>query len=142
MNAQAVSFSYERRPSAILGSTRRPVARVELYSTRFQRWVAYTMVVDTGADFCVFPSSIARDVGLEASRGTRYRIWGVGGQQTTFLHPDVRLRLGSWELIAPVGIVERDDIPPLLGRYQCLDIFALRFVRFVTTFAKPARHPA
>ena len=93
------------------------------------------MVVDTGADYCIVPSRIAMHVGLELSMAQRHVATGIGGRQTILLCRDVRLRLGAWELRVPVGVVERDDLPPLLGRYRCLDVFDLRLCSFVTTFS-------
>lgn len=129
-----VSFAYERRPSAILGTTPRPVAQVELYSWRFGRWLSYTMVVDTGADFCVLPSPVAQDLGLERRPGTRHAVSGIGGQQAIVLYHRLPMRLGPWQLQVTVGVVARDDLPPLLGRHRCLDAFDLRLRHFVSTF--------
>lgn len=139
MKREPIAFPYELRPSGIFGSIHRPVARVGLYSRLFQQWIACTMVVDTGADYCVLPARVALRLGIALRTCQRYTASGIGGQQAVFLCRDVRLRLGRWELSVPVGIVERDDLPPLLGRYQCLDAFDLRFARFVTTFATSAR---
>ena len=94
------------------------------------------MVVDTGADYCVLPSRIALHLGIERGQCERYVASGIGGQQSVWLSRKVRLRLGPWELRVPMGIVEREDLPPLLGRYHCLDVFDLRFRNFVTTFSR------
>lgn len=134
----SVSFPYELRLSSTLGRIQRPVAKVEFYSIVFRRWIAYTLVVDTGADYCVLPASTAFDLGVELHKGERQMASGVGGQQRLLLHRKIRLRLGPWELTAPVGFVEQEDLPPLLGRYRCLDRFDLRLRQFVTTFSPPA----
>jgi len=136
---KSASFPYERRASAIFGTVRRPVAYVELYSTAFQRWIGYTMIVDTGADYCVLPASIAWDLGIELRQCEPHAASGIGGQQKVFLHRTVQMRLGSWEFVVPMGFVKREDLPPLLGRYQCLDLFTLRLHAFVTTFSARSR---
>ena len=97
------------------------------------------MVVDTGADYCVLPSHIALRLGIVLAQCERFSAQGIGGKETIFLHRGVRLRLGPWELRVMVGVVERDDLPPLLGRYRCLDRFDLRLCDFVTTFS-PRSH--
>ena len=140
MKPRVLSFPYERRSSAVLGAIRRPVARVELYSLALQRWLAYTMVVDTGADYCVLPASIAVDLGIALSDCHQQLASGIGGTQKIFLSERVRLRLGPWALAVPVGFVTQEDVPPLLGRYRCLDVFDLRLRHFVTTFS--ARSPS
>ncbi len=141
MKPKSASFPYERRASAIFGTVRRPVAHVELYSAVFQRWIAYTMIVDTGADYCVLPASIAWDLGIKLRQCEPHTASGIGGQQKVFLHRTVQMRLGSWEFLVPVGFVEREDLPPLLGRYQCLDLFDLRLRTFVTTFSARSHLP-
>lgn len=140
MNPRLVSVPYERRPSAIFGALTRPVVYVELYSAAFQEWIACTMVVDTGADYCVLPSRVALHLGIKRNHCERQTASGIGGQQTVWLCRAVRLRLGPWELHVPMGIVERDDLPPLLGRSHCLDVFDLRLCRFVTTFSPFPEH--
>lgn len=120
----------------------RPVARVEVHSTVFQRWLAYTMVVDSGADYCVFPASMALDLGVALKTCQPHVASGIGGRQAIFFSPTIRMRLGPWELRVPVGFVQREDLPPLLGRYRCLDVFDLRLRRFVTTFSARLRPPS
>lgn len=142
MKPHSIAFPYERRSSPVFGAIRRLVAQVELYSVVFQRWLAYTMVVDTGADYCVVPASIALDLGVRLRQCDRQVASGIGGTQKIFLARRIRLRLGPWRLVVPVGFVTREDVPPLLGRYQCLDVVDLRLNQFVTTFSIPARRPA
>lgn len=141
MTPTPVPFPYERRHASLLGTLRRPVARVALHSAVFRRWIAYTVVVDTGADYCVFPASVALDLGIALRRCAQHAALGIGGPQKVFLYRALRLRLGSWELVVPVGFVEREDLPPLLGRSHCLDVFDLRLCRFVTTFSAPPASP-
>lgn len=133
MTPHAAHFPYERRASALFGAIQRPVARVELFSSLFQRWLAYTMVVDTGADYCVLPVSVARDLDVTLAACERHTVSGVGGQQQVFLHRTIRMRLGPWEWLAPVGFLQQEQIPPLLGRYRCLDRFDVRLHAFITT---------
>ena len=136
MKPRLASFPYEQRLSTIFGTIRRPVAKVELYSSAFQRWIVYMALVDTGADYCVFPRSVAFDLGISLEACEPQTTSGVGGQQRVFVHRRARMRLGPWELAVPVGFVERENVPPLLGRYRCLDACDLRLRQFVTTLSK------
>lgn len=135
MKPRLASFPYEQRLSTIFGTIRRPVAQVALYSLTFQRWILYTALVDTGADYCVFPRSVALDLGVSLEACNPHAASGVGGRQRVFVHRRTRMRLGPWEFAAPVGFVEDENVPPLLGRYHCLDGFDLRLRQFVTTFS-------
>ncbi|OGX06166.1 MAG: hypothetical protein A3G87_02175 [Omnitrophica bacterium RIFCSPLOWO2_12_FULL_50_11] len=136
MTSRPVRFPYEVRSSTLFAAIRRPIARVELYSKTFRQWIAYTMVVDTGADYCVLPASIALDLGIQLRHSRRWQASGIGGRQTVLLHPKIRMRLGPWQFVVPAGFVERENLPPLLGRYGCLDRFDVRFRNFVTTFLR------
>lgn len=136
MTPRSASFPYEQRLSTIFGTIRRPVAKVALYSSTFQRWIVYTALVDTGADYCVFPRSVALDLGVSLEACEPHTASGVGGQQRVCVYRRARMRLGSWELAIPVGFVKHENVPPLLGRYRCLDMFDLRLRQFVTTVSK------
>ena len=135
MSPPAVRFRYERRASAVFGAIRRPVALAHLYSPPLHRWIGYTMVVDTGADYCVLPASVAVDLGIALGACEPQSSSGIGGPQKVFFYRTARMRLGPWELRVPVGFVDREDLPPLLGRFRCLDRFDLRLRESVTTFS-------
>ena len=93
------------------------------------------MVVDTGADYCVLPASAALDLGISLKDCEPQKASGVGGHESISLYRRVRLRVGRWEFVAPVGFLKRDGVPPLLGRYRALDLFDLRLRNFTTSFA-------
>ena len=139
MTTPVTRFPYEVRTSHLFGTIRRPIAHVQIYSAALQRWLAYTMVVDTGADYCVLPASVALDLGIPLQTCERQIVSGVGGRQQIFLYRALQIRLGSWIGTLPVGFVEHEDVPPLLGRYQWLDVFDMRFCNFVTTFSTRVR---
>ena len=136
MTPRALAFPYEPRALAPFGTIYRPVAHAELYSAAFHRWLAYTVLVDTGADYCVFPAAVAQDLGIALTACEPHIASGVGGPQRIFLHRRTRLRLGMCELIVPVGFIRSDAVPPLLGRYRCLDTFDLRLAHRITTFRR------
>ena len=43
--------------------------------------------------------------------------------------------IGGVKRKIPVGFLNHDDIPPLLGREECLDTFKLIFENFTTTIS-------
>lgn len=55
---------------------------------------------------------------------------------TVYLFEKIRMKLGNIEYNIPVGFMERDDIPPLLGRIKCLDKLKVVFYNFTTSFSK------
>lgn len=130
-----VSFPYEEKPSSIFRSIKRPVAQVNFWSFRYQRWIRYVLIVDTGADYTVLPYSASFDLGINIKKDCRkYRTSGIGGTEIIYFTKKMKMKVGTREAVIPLGFLGRDDIPPLLGRYQCLDIFHVLFADFTTTF--------
>lgn len=132
-----VNFPYEEKPSAIFRRIKRPVAKVRFWSKKFDRWLEYTMIVDTGADYTLLPFSKAKDLGVNLEKDCkRFVSRGIGGSETVyFLKKKTKAAIGDWKGKIPVGFLEKEDIPPLLGRQGCLDIFDVLFSKFVTYFS-------
>lgn len=133
-----ISFPYEEKPSPIFRIVRRPIALVKVFSLKRKRWIEYTMIVDTGADYTVFPRSVAADLKINIEKECKeYLTKGVGGSERVFISTkNVLIQIGDSTLKIPVGFLDRDDIPPLLGRQECLDMFELTFTNFFTSFRK------
>lgn len=134
-----VNFPYETKKSAIFGQVKRPIATVEFYSKRFQKWITYTMIVDTGADYTILPFSDAADLGVDLEKDClSFETRGVGGTETVYLlKRKIEIKIGVFTRKIPVGFLSRDDIPELLGRQGCLNGFSVLFSKFVTYFSLP-----
>lgn len=86
------------------------------------------MVIDTGADYTILPGYLATELGIHlARRAEKLETSGIGGREAVWLVRDVKARLGPWERVIPVGFLARNDLPPLIGRYQFLETFEARF---------------
>lgn len=131
-----VSFPYKVETSQIFGLIRRPVTPVSFWSPNRNRWIVYTMIVDTGADYSLLPYSAIEDLKLDLEKdASTLKTFGIGGSETVYLIKGCKIKIGEFELTVPVGFLARDDIPPLLGRQDCLDKFGVLFARFITTFS-------
>lgn len=51
-----------------------------------------------------------------------------------FVHPAVLVRLGDWQAQVPVGFLDRDAVPALLGRQQFLEVLSVLFENHTTIF--------
>lgn len=132
-----ISFPYESEPSYIFGTVRRPIAEVSFWSEGRGRWLNYSMIVDTGADYTLLPHSAAQDLKIDLKKeGKDFKTSGIGGNEKVYLVENLKIKIGGINLKIPVGFLVRDNIPPLLGRQKCLDIFDLRFFNFNTHFTK------
>lgn len=136
---KSVSFPYETKSSSVFKVTKRPVAEVSFLSPGRNRWIRYTMIVDTGADYTVFPLKVARDLAINHENECKqYFTRGIGGSEKVFIYKKkILMKIGDWEKKVPIGFLERDDLPPLLGRQGCLDIFDVLFSKFTTFFNLP-----
>lgn len=133
-----ILFPYESEHSQIFSIVKRPIAQVSFFSKRRNRWFNYTMIVDTGADYTLLPYSASEDLEIDLEKEAQvFKTSGIGGSETVYLIKQLKIKIGDYELQVPVGFLSRDDVPPLLGRQECLNRFDLLFSQFTTSFASP-----
>ena len=131
-----VSFPFEKRLSSIFGDVWRPVALVEFRSViDVGLWTTVRMIVDSGADYTLLPRSYAKALGINLEHDCKpFETTGIGGSEMVFVHPAVFVRLGDWQAQVPVGFLDRDAVPALLGRQQFLEALSVLFENHTTTF--------
>lgn len=83
------------------------------------------MLVDTGADYTLLPRFLAFSLGISLIKETVF-----------FYDKELLVRLGSWEKKIPLGFLDTDFIPPLLGRYHFFETFRTMFDNQKLTFLK------
>lgn len=131
-----IIFPFERRASSIFGDVWRPIALVGFQSLQDRQiWTTIRMIVDTGADYTLLPRPYSKALGVDLERDCKlFETLGVGGHETVFVYPNIRVRLGGWEADVPVGFLDCDSVPPLLGRHQFLEAISVLFENHTTTF--------
>lgn len=86
------------------------------------------MIIDTGADYTLLPKRYAMILGIDIEKECLVETTlGIGGSETVYQYKDLPIRIGGWQRQIPVGFLERDDIPSLLGRLDCLELLRLVF---------------
>lgn len=112
------------------------MALVSVWSKKRREWLEYSMLVDSGADYTLFPRYVADELGIDLEKETKKcESRGVGGGAVVyFLKKGLKIKIGNLEIKTPTGFLSGGDIPPLLGREECLNLFDLRFHKFKTTF--------
>ena len=86
------------------------------------------MIVDTGADYTLLPRYMAEVLKINLEKDCRaFNTYGVGGGERVYFLPKIKVRLGKWERIIPIGFLERNEIPPLMGRHFFLETFEALF---------------
>jgi|SRR3990167_10347245 len=133
-----LKFSFRREKSSILGSIYRPVAQVFFWSKQSRDWSEVWMIVDTGADYTLLPRFMADDLGIDLEKECRiFNTYGVGGGERVYFLPKIKVKLDDWERIIPVGFLERNEIPPLLGRHLFMETFDTEFTKKHMVIFKP-----
>jgi hypothetical protein len=84
--------------------------------------------VDSGATFSILSIDDARRLGIDWEKGRRQMIVvGDGSFIPTYFH-DLRLQIGGYEIIAPIGFSERLGVGfNILGRTGIFDEFQVCF---------------
>jgi len=130
------SFRFRKIYSDIFGHIYRPYADVTFVGKNLKHRIV-TMVVDTGADYTVLPKREAALLGIDVNKDCFvYTTYGVGGSQTIYLYKQIHLQFNSSELTIPVGFLDSDDVPPLLGRHGFMEIFKTCFDNHMVYFSK------
>lgn len=132
-----IKFPFEIKTSGIFGLTARPVAKIDFWSNVSNNWVEVIMLMDTGADYTLLPKFYADDLGINLEKDCKpYSTFGIGGSENVYILKNIKAKLGQWQLKLPVGFLERDNIPPLLGRQGFLEKFRVILHRNTTSFSK------
>ena len=92
------------------------------------------MIADTGADYTVLPRYYSVDLGIDLEKDCIMKqTIGVGGYETIyFLKEKAKIKISTQQIKIPLGFLNSDNIPPLLGREECLNTFKVIFVNFQT----------
>lgn len=86
------------------------------------------MIIDTGADYSLLPKFMAEKLGVNLKNDCQiFYTRGIGGEEKVYLKKDLKVRIGNWERRVPVGFIDKDNIPPLLGRQGFLETFEMLF---------------
>lgn len=124
----ALTFHYDKDLSPVLGKIYRPIAQVFFFSQNKNRWYESWMIVDTGADYTLLPKYFSERLSINLEKDCKiFKTTGVGGKEKVYFLKRIKARLGRWERDIPVGFLDRDEIPPLLGRHKFLETFEVLF---------------
>ncbi len=99
-----MKFKYKKYGSGIV----RPVIPVEISYKGTS--IEYEVLVDSGADICIFHAELADILGIDLTKGERAHVSGItGAPELQYIHP-VALKVGGWEHKTKVGFL------PNIGR--------------------------
>lgn len=133
-----VSSPFSFRGKGYLGKIYRPYLVIGISSKKIKEWIPLEVLVDTGADYTLFPQRYTGLLGIDIKNDCRLeKTYGIGGGETIHLCKDkAMIKIGSFEKTIPVGFLSRNNVPALLGRLGAVETLELVMKDRVTTFSK------
>ena len=85
-------------------------------------------LVDSGADFCVFPANTGKAIGLDIHEGENVSTFGIGGKETLYFHKvkvEVIINDEPWIFECRAGFLTKLNSKGIgfLGRDGFFDLF-------------------
>ncbi|MBU2579006.1 retroviral-like aspartic protease family protein [Patescibacteria group bacterium] len=132
---QIIKSPFKEIGKTDLGIIKRPFVNVSLLHKERKEWWPVEMLADSGADYTMLPKRYADNLGIDLNIGcSSITTSGIGGAKTVYIYKGLEIKIGNWRKKIPVGFLERDDVPPLLGRLQCLEVLEIIFKKHQTIF--------
>ncbi|MFH1462637.1 MAG: hypothetical protein ABIG08_03025 [bacterium] len=103
-----------------------PVAEVG-FKNKEGEWLSLFLVIDSGATISALPKSDALVFGIDADKGKRMTISGIGGKKLIGWQHQITVRMGKEILKLPLVFLEGDIVPRVLGRAGIFEKFLLVF---------------
>ncbi len=69
-----MKFNYKKYSNLIL----RPVIPIKLKNKDLE--IGYEVLVDSGADLCIFDAEIGEEIGINIKKGKPHEVFGIGGK--------------------------------------------------------------
>lgn len=122
-----LSSPFTFKGEGYLGKIYRPYIKILVTTDKIDEWIPTEMLADTGADYTLFPKRYSQLLAINLEKECKIdKTNGVGGQEIIYLSKrGIRIKIGGFEKVIPVGFLNRDNIPALLGRLQVLEILKL-----------------
>ena len=91
--------------------------------------IEYQVLIDSGADFCIFHTEMAEILGIPITQGKKMTFYGTSGTpQTAYFH-DVHIEVSGWPMKLYCGFSSDMKSLPygLLGQTGFFDRFKIEF---------------
>ena len=91
----------------------------------------YEVLVDSGADFCLFHAEVGEAIGLDIKKGKLDTVSGVGGKISTFYWHTIEIETGGWKQSVKVGFLPnvggRSAPYGIVGQKGFFEYFTIKF---------------
>lgn len=129
-----LSSPFSFRGDSYLGKIYRPYVQLVMSSDKIDEWIPIETIVDTGADYSLFPKRYAELLRIDTEKECFLQTtYGVGGKEAIYLYKrGIKIKVDNWQERVPLGFLSRNDVPPLLGRLKCLEDLTLIMKKHTT----------
>lgn len=119
-----MKFRYAR-----YGKILRPVIPIKLrYGTEE---IGYQVLVDSGADMCLFDAEIGEALNIEIRKGEPKEVFGVGGKTSLYYPHKIEIVVGGWSHEIEAGfmpnVAGQTKLHGVVGQKGFFDIFVVKF---------------
>jgi len=119
-----MKFRYKKYDGQIL----RPVLPIIVKNGDKQ--VGYEVLVDSGADLCIFDGQIGEILGIKVKNEKPQEVFGVGGKASIYYIHDIEMKIGGWPYKIKAGFMPNvAGIMPygVVGQKGFFDKFVVKF---------------
>ena len=81
----------------------RPVIPIKLKKKNQE--VGYHVLVDSGADFCLFDAEMGEAIGIDIKKGKPREVFGVGGKASLYYLHNMVIEIGGWKYEIEAGFM-------------------------------------
>ena len=120
-----MKFKYKRYGLETL----RPVIEIKLRSN--SQSLRYEVLVDSGADICIFNSEAGEALGIDIKKGKPREVFGVGGKASLYYLHVIEIEVGGWTYNIEAGFM-----PDVAGKVMPYGIVGQKgfFENFIVKF--------
>lgn len=94
-------------------------------------------IIDTGADYILINSSIAKDLGINYKSGTKWTTTGIENKPIDTYFHELEIEIPNLErslFKTKVGFINSNSVGILLGQNGFFDHFQIKFERYASCF--------
>jgi len=117
-----MKFRYKKYGPGVL----RPVIPIEVIHNGLE--IPYEVLVDSGADICIFDAHIAEILGIDVIKGERKAVSGLTGFPEFYYLHNISIKVGGLEYKAEVGFMSmRGNAYGIVGQKGFFNKFIVKF---------------
>lgn len=118
-----MKFRYKKYSPTIL----RPVIPTEIIFN--EKSIKYEVLVDSGADICIFDAQIGEIIGIDIKKGEKKTVSGITGKSEFYFLHSVKLNVGGWRYTVKVGFLPNmsNQTYGVVGQKGFFDKYSVKF---------------